>query len=722
MKKKRKSYGKKVSQRQLQNLILRFLQRKKGKTYSLGTLQSKLKTKNSKDSIKSALATLVTDQKIIIDRSDKYRIHPDQGDRIKRMPTVQLEGRIDITMSGGGYVIVEGQERDIYIPKKYVNGALQGDTVLIEARIFKNGRRSEGKVLSIIKRKRTSFIGTFQDFKKYGYVFVESPRLELDIRILPEHFNDAESGDHVIVEVIDFGKNKRQEIIGKVINILAYQDRDEFEMNSILINNGFVNEFSEEVFAEAKQLKTEIDDEEVAERKDMRDVLTFTIDPVDAKDFDDAISCQLLENGNLEVGVHIADVTHYVRPGTELDKSAFNRSTSVYLVDRVCPMLPEMISNVLCSLRPEEDKLTFSVLFEFDDDLNVKDVWIGRTVIHSDKRFTYEEAQEAIEDKEKDHHAILSHLNKIAKYLLSERFQSGSINFDSDEVRIELDDEGMPMKISRKERKDAHRLIEEFMLLANRKVAEFISKKSSSPDVPYAYRVHDLPDAERLMELALLASEFGIKLNFDSPMRIRESLNSLAELENKDDVVSILRPMAIRSMAKAEYTTDNIGHYGLGFQHYCHFTSPIRRYADVICHRILFENLTTLKRRDRGIVEEQCHYISLKERDAITAERESIKYKQVEYYSRRTGEIEEGVIRSIIDRGIFIELSESLADGFISFEQIDERVMIHPAKIRATGLDSHQKWQIGDRIKVEILDTDIDKRQIDLGLALEEDK
>ena len=722
MSKKRKRYGNKISQKQLQNLILRYLKRKKQKSYSLGVIQSKLKTKNSKDAIKSALSALLKEGRIISDRSNKYRIHPDQVDDLKRIPAIQLEGTIDLTLSGGGYVIVEGQERDIYVPKRHVNGALQGDRVLIEARIFKNGRRSEGRVLSIIKRKRSNFIGTFQNFKKYGYVFVESPKFDLDIRVLPDDFNKAESGDFVIVEVFDFGKNKRQEILGKIIKVLAYEDQDEFEMNSILINNGFTLDFPEGVISEANKLPKIIAQDEIDIRRDIRDVLTFTIDPKDAKDFDDAISFQELENGHIEVGVHIADVTHYLKPGTELDKEGAKRSTSVYLVDRVCPMLPEVISNELCSLRPNEDKLTFSAIFEFDKNCKIKNTWFGKTVIHSDKRYTYEEAQELIESQEGENSAVLMALNRIAKDLHAKRFKNGSINFDGDEVVIELDEKGLPTKISRKVRKDAHKLIEELMLLANKHVARFIAKKGKPTEIPFAYRVHDLPDAERLMELALLASEFGIRLNFDSPGHIRTSLNSLADLDDGDDIISILRPMAIRSMSKAIYTTDNIGHYGLGFEHYCHFTSPIRRYADVICHRILFENLEATKRMDKSEIEDRCHYISLKERDAISAERESIKYKQVEYYNGRIGETEDGVIRSIIDRGFFVELVDSLADGYVSFETFGEEVMIHPAKIKVTGLSSGKIWQIGDRIEVEIINADITKRQIDLRLSISEDK
>ena len=712
-----KGSGKKLPQRFLQNAIIKLLRRKPGKAFSVGNISTKLKTKNSKDSVKNALESLQADHKIVRDRNNKYIIHPSYQSNDQRKKAIQLEGRADLTATGGAYIIVDGQERDIYIPKRYVNGALQGDTVLIEAILSKKGRRPEGKIKSIIKRKRSSFIGTFQDFKKRGYVFVETPLMSLDIRVLPKDFNAAKNGDAVIVEVTDFGHSSGREMLGKVIEVLNQDDKNDFEMNAILVNNGFEIAFPEEVIKESASLSENISQDEIERRRDMREVLTFTIDPLTAKDFDDAISYRKLENGIIEIGVHIADVTHFVRPGTSLDKDAYKRSTSVYLVDRVCPMLPEKISNELCSLRPHEDKLSFSTVFTFNSDRQIIDTWMGKTVIHSDRRFTYEEAQEVLEGKRKELYAEISHVNTIAKSLNKKRFKEGSINFESDEVRFELDDAGTPINIHRKVRKDAHKLIEEFMLLANQKVAKFMAKRSDSKEVPYVYRIHDLPDPDRLTELALLASEFGIKLNFDSPKLIAKSLNSLSQNGTQEDIMQILKPLAIRSMAKAAYASDNIGHYGLGFEYYSHFTSPIRRYSDVLAHRILFDNLENINRSDKDILEERCHYISLKERDAIYAERESVKFKQVEYFSSRIGSIESGIIRNIIDKGFFIELSESQADGFIPLGSLDERVMIHPARIKVTGLTTGKIWRIGDSVSVIIEDVNLNKRQIDLKFS-----
>jgi len=711
--------NKKLSQRFLQKAIIKLLLKKPGKLYSIGNIAAKLKTKNSKDSIRSAVKTLAASKKVLIDTKGTHvLIHPSYKDNSKSANKMRLEGRVDLTARGGAYIIVDGQEKDIYVPPRYLNGALQGDTVQIEASIFKHGRRPEGKIKSIIKRKRINFIGTFQDFKKYGYVFVETQRMSLEIRVLPKHFNNATGGDAVVVEVTDFGQNKHHQVIGKIIEILDKDDRNDFEMNAILINNGFEIAFPAEVVAESEALPDHITDEEVSKRRDMRDILTFTIDPHNAKDFDDAISYRSLDNDEVEIGVHIADVTHFVKPGTALDKDAFSRSTSVYLVDRVCPMLPERISNELCSLRPNEDKLSFSVLFTFSSDKTLKDTWMGKTVIHSDRRFTYEEAQEVLEGKSEELSKELIHINQIAYSLNEKRFKEGSINFESDEVKFVLDEDGVPTEIVKKTRQDAHKLIEEYMLLANRKVAKYMAKRSKSKEVPYVYRIHDLPDPDRLMELGLLASEFGIKLNFDSPQHITKSLNSLSEPDHAEaDVLHILKPMAIRCMAKAAYSSNNIGHYGLGFEYYSHFTSPIRRYSDVLAHRILYQNLTEIKSVDKGVLEEKSHYISLKERDAITAERESIKYKQVEYYSSRIGTATSGIIRNIIDKGLFIEIADSQADGFIPIDTFSEQVSIHPARIKITGMSSRKVWRIGDKIDVVIHAVDMDKRQIDLRVA-----
>ena len=530
----KKKGRRKQTQSQLKKSILKFLSKKPNKAYSPGTISSKIKGKNSRDAVFSAIANLISERKIIIDNKGRCSIHPLDQPTSGKIEI--LEGIVDLTASGGAYVIVSGQSRDTYIPKKYVNGALQGDTVEIEVRHQFRGRRSEGRITRIIKRKRISFIGIFQEYSKFGYVYVETPKMALDVKVLPDNFLGAESGDGVVVDIIDFGDGRHRDILGKVVTILPRDNRNDYEMSSILVNNGFDLAFPSEVIEQLERISEDIQESEIALRKDMRTVKTFTIDPVDAKDFDDAISFQELENEQFEIGVHIADVTHYVTTDTPMDKEAFKRSTSVYLVDRVCPMLPEKISNELCSLRPKEDKLAFSVLFTFSKNGKLSNTRIGKTIIHSDERFTYEQAQDVLEGQ--DHHLKreLIFLNNIAKKLHDKRFKEGSINFESGEVRFELDENKVPNRIVKKERKDAHKLIEEYMLLANQEVAKFIIEKSKAPEIPYVYRIHDLPDAEKLTDLALLASEFGIRLNFDTPNRIKESLNHLSSEDISSDI------------------------------------------------------------------------------------------------------------------------------------------------------------------------------------------
>ena len=709
---------KKLPQKFLQHAIIKLMRRKPSKAFSLGNVVNKLQSKNSKDSIQAALDVLEAKKNVSRDKQGQYRLS-ERSQRISssRNRIVQ-HGRTDLTSSGAAYIIVEGQESDIYIPPKHVNGALQGDTVKIEVDLSQGRSRPKGKVLEVLKRHRTRFIGTFQEVKKYGYVFVETQKLSIEIRILPDDFNEAESGDNVVVDVTDFGSNRHQQLLGKIKTVLNPSNRNDFEMRSILINNGFDTEFAEEVIQESEQLSDEITTADIEARRDMREVLTFTIDPADAKDFDDAISYQKLDNGNIQIGIHIADVTHFVRPATALDKEAYHRSTSVYLVDRVCPMLPERISNELCSLRPNEDKFCFSVILDFNEKHEVVKQWIGKTLIHSDHRFAYEEAQESLDGEKDILFDELKTINAIAKTLNKKRFEEGSINFETDEIRFVLGENAKPIGIYRKTRKDAHKLIEEYMLLANKIVSKFVATKSKSPEVPFVYRVHDLPDNDRLIELALLASEFGIKLNFNSPKHITESLNSLSKSGSQEDVLAVLKPMAIRSMSKAVYASDNIGHYGLGFEYYSHFTSPIRRYADVLVHRILEANLRAMHRVDKEILEGQCLYISQKERDATSAERESIKYKQVEYLGEKIGETFEGMIRNIIDRGMFVELVESQADGFIPLDSLGENVLIHPAKIKVTGQSSGRVWRIGDRITIQLAAINMDKRQLDFVLPV----
>jgi len=716
-----KSGSRKLPQRFLQQAILKLLRKKNTKFYNAKTIVQKLGVKNSRDSAEDALRALYSKGKVISDGQGRYGFNPRNNKSDERRSKKLYNGRIEVIANGAGFVIVEGLDQDVYIPKKYVSEALHGDTVRIESSKPRPGRRPEGKVVDIVTRGRTTYIGIFRQLKKYGIVYVDDGKADLEVKILPKHFNEAEDGSAVVVEIYDFGEENRNQKLGRITATINKDDRNDFEMNSILLSNGFDIQFPEQVLQETAKLNDVVTEEDIAQRRDLRDWDIFTIDPVDAKDFDDALSCIKHDNGDIEIGIHIADVTHFVKPGTALDKEAFDRSTSVYLVDRVCPMLPERISNELCSLRPNEDKFAFSAIFILAPDLKIKNQWFGKTLIHSKRRFTYEEAQEVIDEGKGDYAVELKEMNRIAKHLKKKRFEKGSIDFESDEVRFVLDEDMKPVAVKRKVRGDSHKLVEEFMLLANRRTAKYVAKKSKN-EIPNVYRVHDTPDPEKLQTLATLAMEFGIKLNLDTPKNITQSLNNLTQNLEDEGLKSILRPMAIRCMAKAVYGTDNIGHYGLGFSYYTHFTSPIRRYSDVIVHRILQDNLVGELRLKTSELEEKCLHISQQERNATSAERESIKYKQVEYLSEQIGEELEGTIRNIIDKGVFIELTESQSDGMIRFDDFDEAFDVHSSQIKATGMTTGLVLRIGDQIKVSVLSVDMQKKQVDFSFVSKLDR
>ncbi|MCB0639961.1 MAG: VacB/RNase II family 3'-5' exoribonuclease, partial [Lewinella sp.] len=462
----------------------------------------------------------------------------------------------------------------------------------------------------------------------------------------------------------------------------------------------------------------EITEEEIAQRRDFREVTTFTIDPIDAKDFDDALSVRYLDDGHLEIGVHIADVSHYVKPDSQLDKEAYHRSTSVYLVDRVCPMLPERLSNELCSLRPNEDKLTFSAVFEFDKDFKVRRRWFGRAIIHSDRRFHYEEAQQILDQGKGDFYTELKQLNDIAKVLRKRRFRRGSIDFASEEVRFRLAEDGTPLEVYVKPSFETNKLIEEFMLLANREVATYISRKESARHerLPFVYRVHDDPDPEKAEELARFARALGFEMDVSSGEAIAKSYNRLIRAAEKDPTLKMLAPLAIRTMAKAIYTTENIGHYGLGFAHYTHFTSPIRRYSDVLVHRILDKNLGKGQVHKANIrqLDEQCKHISAQEKKAAEAERESVKYKQVEFIEKHIGEVFPGKVNGLADFGVFVELNDSRCEGMIAFDRMDQPYEMGEGRLSIRGRRNGQLIRMGDEIKVRVIDTDIKRRRIEM--------
>ena len=527
----------------------------------------------------------------------------------------------------------------------------------------------------------------------------------------------AKDGQKVQVAITDWPEGAKNPI-GKIINILGTQGENDTEMNAILAQYGFPLSFPPEVEKEANDIPEQITAEELKDRRDFRETVTFTIDPADAKDFDDAISFKKLPNGNYEIGVHIADVSHYVQPKTYLDKEAYSRATSVYLVDRVIPMLPERLSNGVCSLRPHEDKLCFAAVFELDDEANIQNEWFGRTVIHSNRRFSYEEAQEVIENKEGDHAEEILKLNALAYILRDRKFKNGAISFESTEVKFHLDEKGKPIGVYVKERKDAHKLIEDFMLLANKKVAEFIAKKGKGKSkYTFIYRSHDSPNLENLGNFALFAARFGYKINMKTDKDIAKSLNFLMEdVEGKKEQ-NVLTQLAIRSMAKAVYTTKKTSHYGLAFDHYTHFTSPIRRYPDVMVHRLLAAYLNGEKSANEEEYETAASHSSAMEKRAADAERASIKYKQVEYLEENVGKLYMGIISGVTEWGMYVELLENKCEGMIRLKDIaDDFYVLDEKNYCIVGQRKKKKYQLGDEVKVKVKKVDLSKRQIDFSL------
>ena len=718
----------KISAHDLQIAVVALFRQNPGKKFSARHIIERLGIANNKDSVQNALDQLEIAGKLApeqtrpevvkpipsVKRQEKFNNRQPRGAESNSRKT--LEGVVDMTKKGDAYVVCEGSEQDIFVPSKFLNGAMKGDKVRVSAH-FSTRRRPDGEIIAVLERATDHFIGVFFDTKNYGVV--QPDRVDVpEILIKFNDFNGAENGQKVVVRITDFSPVRGQRLAGKITAVLGQPGSSDIEMKAILINNGFNITFPEEVLAEAAKITDDTEGaEEIARRRDMRHITTFTIDPFDAKDFDDALSIELLPNGNLEIGVHIADVSHYVLPNSLLDREAYLRSTSVYLVDRVCPMLPERLSNELCSLRPNEDKLTFSAVFEFDDSLKIVKKWFGKTVIHSNRRYAYEEAQAILEAGEGDFAGELLKLNQIALHLRKKRFRDGAINFETDEVKFKLDEEGVPIEVFVKERKEAHLLIEDFMLLANKEVATFMAKRDKNGlEVPYIYRIHDEPDLEKLKNLGEFARELGVKMQLDTPKNIAKSLNDLAKRSEDDESVRMLTPIAIRCMAKAAYSSDNIGHYGLAFEFYSHFTSPIRRYSDVLAHRILFDNLTKIQRVDKEKLEEQCKHISKQERKAADAERQSIKYKQVEYIKSHIGEVFEGIVSGMLERGVFVEIKHMLAEGMCDFGRAPEPFEVEPSRLRARGMRSGKMLRMGQTVKVQIVDADLELRQIDMRL------
>jgi len=652
--------------------------------------------------------------------------HP-KGKKKKISGNNLLTGVLDITRSGMGYIIVDKESNDIMVRPNDFNTALHGDTVKVQVSGELNkSKRQQGIVAEVIKRKQVEFMGRLQMNKNFAFFVADVDKPMTDIYVPFENLNNATEKDRVVVKIIEWEKNKKP--LGQVIQILDSADEGDFAMKEILMENGFPLFFPDNVIEDGARLPDIISQAEISNRKDFRETFTVTIDPLDAKDFDDAISFRVLKNGHYEIGVHIADVSHFVEFDSDLDKEAYQRATSVYLPDRVLPMLPERISNELCSLRPHEDKLTFSAVFQITPKAEIKEYWLGKTVIHSNHRFTYEEVQEIIENEEGLHSNEILILNQLAQKFRKQRFKKGAINFSSQEVRFKLDDKGKPIGIIIKESKEAHQLIEEFMLLANKVVAEHVGKiKFNKKEIPFPYRVHDTPDEIKLQPFVAFAKKYGHTFDTSTPEGIAASFNQMLEDARGKPEQHVLEQLGIRTMAKAIYTAENIGHYGLGFEHYCHFTSPIRRYPDILVHRILEDCLNNTIEPDKKL-EHKCKHCSERERASMDAERAANKYKQVEYMQQFLGEEFDGVISGVASFGFWVETVDHKCEGLVSLNSLLEfdDFRIIEGDYSLAGMRSGRKFRMGDKIRIKIVAANLTKRQLDyewvISNMLTEDK
>jgi len=684
--------------------------------YKQVSAKLEISSKEDKELVRKTIEEMLQNNVLVMGNRGKYKLNPihiaADGSNI-------IEGRISMKQTGKAYLIPDNPEiEDVFISSNNTARSLNGDIVRVHLFPVRKGRRPEGRVVEIIKRDKEIFVGTIKQSKNMSYFIPDNINMPIDILIPNQSLLGAKTGQKVVVKITEWSEHARNPF-GEVTQILGFPGDNTVEMYSILIDQNFNPHFSEEAEKEAAEIPVTISEKEILSRRDFRDVFTITIDPADAKDFDDAISFQKLENGHYQVGVHIADVSHYVRPNTAIEEEAYKRATSVYLVDRTISMLPEKLSNNVCSLRPKEDKLCFSAVFEMDENGKIYKQWIGKTVINSNHRFNYEEVQETIETGQGLYSEEVLTLDKIAKALRQERFSKGSINFASEEVKFILDENAKPIGVYIKENKDSNKLVEDFMLLANRKVAELIGKVPQGKEAKhFVYRIHDRPMDEKINKFNTFIGKLGYSLELKSRKSLADSMNSLFDSVQGKGEQNMIETLAVRTMQRAVYSTDNIGHYGLAFRFYTHFTSPIRRYPDLMVHRLLSRYMDGKPSIKKEELEAKCKHSSDMEQRATEAERNSVKYKQAEYLSDKIGQEFDGLISGVSKWGIWVALDETKSEGMVSIKSLAGDFYYYDEEnYRYVGQHTGKVYRLGDKVRIRVKDVNLAKKQMDFAFV-----
>ncbi len=709
-KKKNKAHLPAYNRKTLQKLTLEIFRNRPMQWFNYKQIAKKLSIKDlrAKQLLNEVMIKLCEDGKLEEGHKGKYKYAPTKS---------VVTGKVALIASGAAFIISEETKEDIYIPQKYLNKALNGDTVEVRVWARRKKYKPEGEITKIIKRNKSKFVGIVSITNdNVAFLIVTERNMPYDIFIPSKNLNGAEHGKKAVAEITGWNEHQKNPT-GKIVDVLGDEGDNDTEMNAILAEFNLPYKYPEHLTQLAEKIPVEISQEEIKKRKDFRNTPTFTIDPEDAKDFDDALSYKQLKNGNVEVGIHIADVTHYVKQGDLIDKEGYERATSVYLVDRTIPMLPEKLSNNVCSLRPNEDKLTYSAVFELDKNGNIHKQWFGRTIINSDRRFNYDEAQSIIETGKGDMAKEITELNKLARKIRKKRFEKGSVALERIEVKFKLDEKGKPLGVYFKEAKESNQLIEEFMLLANKKVAEFIGQTLNKP---FVYRVHDEPDIEKLHSFSRFIKQFGYDFTFRDETEISGALKKLLDEVRGKEIQNLVEQLAVKSMAKAEYSADNVGHYGLAFNFYTHFTSPIRRYPDMMVHRLLTHYLKKGKPAMTNELNEKCKHASERERVAVMAERASIKYKQAEYMQDKLGSVHDAIISGVTERGLYVEIKETKIEGMIAMRDLDDDFYVFDEdNYCINGERKKKRFQLGDDIKVQLVKVNMMNRTIDFVPAEE---